>query len=103
MLGLIDRFLNETAVIEARVGTDAYSGNQYGAPVSTPVRWHSEHKVVRDDQGREVISDSHISLTASVSVGDRVTDEWGRKREVVAVRINRSTTGVFSHYVAYLA
>lgn len=102
MLGLIDRFLNETATLERRTGTDAYSGDTFSAPKSIKVRWMTENTVVLLSDRREVVSDSHISCTDEVAVGDRVTDEAGRKREVLTVRLNRSTRGVFSHYVAYL-
>jgi hypothetical protein len=98
------RFLTGSVAIERRTATDAYSGNTYAAAVTVPARWFDEVRVVRSHDAREVVSTAHVSVTAPVAVGDRVTPaSGGRAREVVAVRRNESTRGAFSHYVGYLA
>ena len=99
----VSRFLKQPVLLERRVSTDAYSGNSYATGVTVPARWFSEVSVLMGDDRREVVSSAHVSLLVEVSEGDRITDESGRAREVVRVRRNRDTRGVFSHYVAYLA
>ena len=99
----VARFLTSTAVIERRASSDSYAGNTYSAPEIVPARWHDEARVVRADNARDITSSSHVTLMTLVSVGDRVTDPLGRAREIVLVRRNESTRGVFSHYVGYLA
>jgi len=100
---MTQRFLKQTATWEARTGTDAHSGNTYGASATIKVRWFTEHVVLRLANRREVTSSAHISTTATVNEGDRITDEFGRAREIVDVRINRDSRGALSHRVAYLA
>jgi len=99
----VARFLTQTAVLERRVTQDTYAGNAYAAPVTISVRWATEAHLLRGRDGGEVVSDTHLSTLAVIREGDRVTDEAGRAREVVRVRVNRGTRGTMSHYVAYLA
>ena len=99
----VGRFFFQQCVLERRVGTDAYGGNTYGIPTTIRVRWFNEVTVLRTETDREVTSDAHISTESVIRAGDRITDEDGRKREVVVVRLNRNTRGEFSHFVGYLA
>ncbi len=100
---MVTPFLRQTAALERRTGTSAYTGNTYTTPETIRVRWYSQETVLRFDDGREVISDAHISTRAAITEGDRITDERGRAREIVRVRRNRDTRGAFSHWVGYLA
>lgn len=99
---IIDRFLQQTATLKRSNGTDSYGEQTYASGVSIAVRWFYENKMVRDTEGREVVSTAHISTKESISTQDLVTDEDGRDREVIAVRKNRDVRGVFSHFVASL-
>jgi hypothetical protein len=99
----VERFFLQKCTLERRLGTDAYSGNSYGVPSEIRVRWFNQATVVRTETDREVTSDAHISTATVIRVGDRITDEDGRKREVIVVRRNRNTRGEFSHFVGYLA
>lgn len=99
----VARFFKQTAVWEARLATDHHRGTTYDTATTIAVRWFTGERVVRTAQGREVVSGSRVSTLAAVREGDRITDEDGRQREVVAVRKNRNTRGQFSHYVADLA
>lgn len=100
---MIDRFLQQTAQLERRTATDAYSGTTYSEPIPIQVRWFTEDTVLRYDDGREVISSAYVSTTTFIAEGDRITDEAGRAREVKRVRFNRDTSGRDSHYVGWLA
>lgn len=99
----VQRFFLQKCTLERRVGTDAFSGNTYGVPTEIRVRWFNEVTVLRTETDREITSDAYVSTDVLVRVGDRITDEDGRKREVVQVRRNRNTRGEFSHFVGYLA
>jgi len=99
----VRRFLTQSAVIERRETQDAYSGHTYATAVTVPARWATATRLLQGKDGGEVVSDTHVSMIALVTEGDRVTDESGRARTVVRVRANRDTRGHFSHYVAYLA
>lgn len=98
-----ERFFLSRAILERRISTDAYGGNVYGAGAEIRVRWFNEVTVLRTETDREVTSDSYISTSSVIRAGDRVTDEDGRKREVVVVRRNYNTRNEFSHFVGYLA
>lgn len=98
----VARLFRQSATLERRTTTDAYDGHAYATPVSIAVRWFTDNAVVLSDDRREVTSNARLSTLAVINPGDRVTDEAGRKREVIQVRLNRSTRGAFSHYVAYL-
>lgn len=100
---MVDKFLRQTATWEARTGTDAHAGNTYGTAATIKVRWFTEHVVVRTSDRREITSSAHISCKEAVALGDRITDESGRAREVIDVRLDRDTRGNYSHRVAYLA
>ena len=99
----VHKFLTGSVTLERRTASDAYSGDTFAPAVEVPARWFDEARVVRGHDAREVLSNAHVSVTESISVGDRVTPPDGRSREVVMVRRNESTRGVFSHYVGYLA
>lgn len=100
---MINRFLTDHVTLESLVTRDEYEGTTYAAARSIPARLHSRTQVVRGDAGREITSDAHVSTTVLVKPGDRITDIYGVKREVVTVQINKYTDGRFSHRVAYLA
>lgn len=100
---MVNKFLKQTASWEARTGTDAHSGNTYSTAVPIKVRWFTEHVVLRLSDRREVTSSAHISTKAAISTGDRITDEFGRAREIIDVRLDRDSRGNYSHRVGYLA
>jgi hypothetical protein len=99
----VERFFLQKCTLERRIGTDAYNGTTYGIPTVIRVRWYNETNLLRTATSRELTSDAHISTDTLIRIGDRITDEDGRKREVVEVRLNRNTRGVFSHFLGFLA
>lgn len=99
----VKRFLVDSAVLERRMSSDAYTGNTYAAPVTVACRWIDEVSVLRGADRREVTSSASVSLLEEVTEGDRITDRQGVAREVIRVRRNRDLSGKFSHYRAFLA
>jgi hypothetical protein len=100
---VITRFLTDSVLLERRTGSDDFNGNTYSPGVFVRARLHQEAVVVRTFDNREITSNAHVSTRDVVSPGDRVTDAYGVAREVVTVRTNKDTKGVFSHFVGYLA
>ena len=100
---MIDRFLTDHVTLERLIARDEFDGSTYATPRIVQARLNSKTQVVRGDAGREITSDAHVSVTVDIKPGDRVTDIYGVKREVVTVQINKHTDGRFSHRVAYLA
>jgi len=98
-----ERFFLQRATLERRVGTDSYNGNTYGNPTEIRVRWFNEVRVIRTATDREITSDAHVSTSTLIRIGDLITDEDGRKREIINVRRNYNTRAEFSHFVGYLA
>lgn len=99
---IITDYLTQTASIRRSAGVNAAAEQTYAAAETIAVRWFYENKMVRADEGREVLSTAHLSTREEISVADMVTDQQGREREVIEVRMNLDVSGVFSHYVAYL-
>lgn len=102
MSTMVRRFLKQAATWEPLTASDPYTGDTYGTPVPIRVRWFNERELVLTSEAEEVTSSAHISCLEAVKVGDRITDEEGRRRKVITTRRNRATRGAFSHYVAYL-
>ncbi len=81
--------LVHSASVEAYAGSGAY-GPLFGAPVAVPCYAEVKRSLVRDQQGREVVSESTVYANrattgpASFPVGSRVT-VLGRTAEVIAV------------------
>lgn len=100
---MIRRYLKQTARWHRRTAADPYAGSTYSDEGPIKVRWHEEAQLVTTHDQSEVTSSAHVSAIEPISVGDLITGDDGREREVVAVRVNRDTRGAYSHRVAYLA
>lgn len=100
---MIQRFLTTQVLLERRLTSNDFTGNTYAAGVMVDARLHSQAEVVRAFNGREITSAAHVSTRAELNPGDRVTDLYGVAREIVTVRRNQDTRGVFSHFVGFLA
>lgn len=98
----IRRYLTDQIVWERLVARDEFDGNTYAAAVTIPGRLHSVTNVIRDNDGREIVSNAHVTATAIINVGDRITDANGVKREIVQVRIAKAVDGRTSHRVGDL-
>lgn len=54
--------MDEQLLIEPRIGLDAYNNPIFGDAYSALCRVQRHYKMIRDTQGREVISSAHIYL-----------------------------------------
>jgi len=80
---MIKDYLNQTATWHYVTGL-----NEYGEPStsskSIKVRWEGKRRLVRDNEGREVVSEARVFCTESVKPGDELGID-GRRWPVIAV------------------
>lgn len=74
-MGEIDDILNDTIEIEPFLGEDAKGNRSYGPAVTVPAFVSQRIKMVRSQQGEEVVSNVSIMLDGAV-----IFDRMGRDR-----------------------
>ena len=92
---MIKDYLNQTATWHQTTGQ-----NEYGEPVTSSktikVRWEGKRRLVRDSQGREVVSEARVFCTEAVKPGD-ILEHGGREWPVIAVSTVPGLDGKESH------
>jgi hypothetical protein len=92
---MIEGYLNQRAVWKRKTGQ-----NEYGEPVtsskSIKVRWEGKRRLVRDNQGREVVSEARVFCVEPVKPGD-ILGHGGREWPVIAVSTVPGLDGSESH------
>ena len=92
---MIEGYLNQRAVWKRKTGS-----NEYGEPVTKQktikVRWEGKRRLVRDNEGREVVSEARVFCTDSVKPGDELEFD-GRRWPVIAVSTVPDLDGKESH------
>lgn len=73
---MIRDYLNQTAIWHRVIGQ-----NEYGEPVARRrtinVRWEGKRRLVRDSEGREVVSEARVFCISPVETGDLLEyDGW---------------------------
>jgi len=80
---MIQDYLNQTAIWHYVTGQ-----NEYGEPSTSSktikVRWEGKRRLVRDNEGREVVSEARVFCTEAVKPGDELEFD-GRSWPVIAV------------------
>lgn len=80
---MIRDYLNQTAVWKYVIGQ-----NMYGEPETEEkeikVRWEGKRRLVRDNEGREVVSEARVFCVEPVKPGD-ILEHGGREWPVIAV------------------
>ena len=80
---MIKGYLNQTAIWHYVTGQ-----NEYGEPQTSSktikVRWEGKRRLVRDNEGREVVSEARVFCTEAVKPGDELEFD-GRSWPVIAV------------------
>ena len=81
---MITHYLNQTAIWHYTTG----QMNEYGEPQtdnkSIKVRWEGKRRLVRDNEGREVVSEARVFCVDAVKPGDSL-EYGGRKWPVISV------------------
>ena len=79
MLAELTSLCRQTVTIAPRTGIDGYGVVSFGAAVSYRARVSGKRRIVRDDQGAEVLSTHTVYLAANPAVGahDQMTLSTG--------------------------
>jgi hypothetical protein len=92
---MIEGYLNQRAVWKRKTGS-----NEYGEPVTKQktikVRWEGKRRLVRDNEGREVVSEARVFCIEHVKPGDILKYE-DRDWPVIAVSVISGLDGIDSH------
>ena len=93
---MITGYLNQTAIWHYSTG----QMNEYGEPEfgskTIKVRWEGKRRLVRDNEGREVVSEARVFCTEAVKPGD-ILEHGGREWPVIAVSVIPDLNGKESH------
>ncbi len=92
---MIKGYLNQTAIWHYVTGQ-----NEYGEPStsskSIKVRWEGKRRLVRDNEGREVVSEARVFCMGAIKPGD-LLEYNGREWPVIAVSSVPDLDGNESH------
>ena len=92
---MIEGYLNQMAVWKQTIGS-----NEYGEPITKQktikVRWEGKRRLVRDNEGREVVSEARVFCVEPVKPGD-ILEHGGREWPVIAVSTGPGLDGSESH------
>jgi hypothetical protein len=92
---MIKDYLNQTAIWHYVTGQ-----NEYGEPQTSSktikVRWEGKRRLVRDKEGREVVSEARVFCTEAAKPGDELEFD-GRSWPVIAVSTVPGLDGIDSH------
>jgi hypothetical protein len=92
---LIRDYLNQTATWHYITGQNEYGEPAFGSK-TIPVRWEGKRRLVRDNEGREVVSEAWVFCTEAVKPGDELEFD-GRRWPVIAVSAIPGLDGNESH------
>lgn len=92
---MIKDYLNQTATWHYATGQ-----NEYGEPITSSksinVRWEGKRRLVRDNEGREVVSEARVFCIEAVKPGDEM-EFGGRRWPVIAVSTVPGLDGKEAH------
>jgi hypothetical protein len=92
---MIEGYMNQRAVWKRKTGQ-----NEYGEPEtsskSIKVRWEGKRRLVRDNEGREVVSEARVFCVEPVKPGE-ILEHGGREWPVIAVSTIPGLDGSESH------
>jgi len=89
-------YLNQTLTLKTTTGYDGY-GDPITEEKTIPVRWEGKRRLVRDSQGREVISEARFFCLEKVKPDD-IAEYNGHEWPVIAVSEIVDLDGNLSHY-----
>ena len=92
---MISGYLNQTATWHYITGQ-----NKYGEPTTSSktinVRWEGKRRLVRDNEGREVVSEARVFCMGAIKPGD-LLEYNGREWPVIAVSCVPGLDGAENH------
>ena len=93
---MIKGYLNQTANWHQATGVNSYGEPTFAESKSIKVRWEGRRRLVRDKEGREVVSEALVFCTDSVEPDDTL-EYGGRTWPVINVSLVPSLDGSDSH------
>lgn len=96
MTKLINTYLNQTVIWRQATGQNEYGETTFAVPVTIKVRWEGKRRLVRDKEGREVVSEARVFCTETVKPGDLLEHD-GREWPVITVFVVPRLNGAESH------
>jgi hypothetical protein len=92
---MIEDYLNQTATWHYVTGLNSYGETTTSSKVIN-VRWEGKRRLVRDNEGREVVSEARVFCSEAVKPGDELEFD-GRRWPVIAVSTVPDLDGKESH------
>lgn len=92
---MIKDYLNQTATLKTTIGYDGY-GDPITKDKEIKLRWEGKRRLVRNNQGKEVVSEARFFCIDTVKPGDVI--KYGTDWEVIAVSERVDLDGKLSHY-----
>lgn len=93
---MMDAYLNQTATWKRVIGQNGYAEPLFAPDQTIKVRWEGKRRLVRDKQGKEVISESEVICIEDVQ-SDDVLVFGGREWTVISVSEVPGLDGGTSH------
>ena len=94
---MIEGYLNQRAVWKRKTGKLNENAEPiYADPKTVSVRWEGKRRLVRDNEGREVVSEARVFCVEPVKPGD-ILEHGGREWPVIAVSTVPGLDGKESH------
>ena len=92
---MIQEYLNQTATWKRVIGQNMYGEPEFDTK-EIKVRWEGKRRLVRDNEGREVVSEARVFCVEPVKPGD-LLEFTGREWPVIAVSTVPGLDGKESH------
>ena len=93
---MIQGYLNQSSTWYKVIGQNEYSEPILADPVTVKVRWEGKRRLVRDNEGREVVSEARGFCTEAVKPGDEL-EFGGCSWPVIAVSTVPDLDGKEAH------
>lgn len=94
-------YMTQTCTWKAKTGVNDYGEATFAASATINCRWQGKRKLVRDAQGREIISEQQCLTLSAVGLGDTLTYD-GSEYPVITVERQPFIDGTLQGYMVYL-
>ena len=71
-MSIYSRNMTQAATYYPPDGQDAFGEPQFGAAQDVMTRWQAKRDLIRDEQGREIVSDTVVYVNQVCEVGGRI-------------------------------
>ena len=92
---MIQDYISQTATWKRVIGQNMYGEPDFDTK-EIKVRWEGKRRLVRDNEGREVVPEARVFCTEAVKPGDELEFD-GRRWPVIAVSTVPGLDGKESH------